>query len=149
MIREAKTEDIPKIALLKHEMFKAAEMEHKLHDDFVGKVEKTYQELYRTGKATHFLLEKNDEIIACAGAFIKEDIPYCFYKDPQYGFIGDVFVKTTYRRNGYGGLLTNCAIDWLIKMEIKTIRLLASENAKKLYQELGFQGTDEMVLFRQ
>ncbi|SHM45246.1 GNAT family N-acetyltransferase [Gracilibacillus kekensis] len=148
MIREAKTEDIPKIVLLKLEMFKAAEMEHKLHDDFVEKAEKTYQELYHTGKAKHFLLEKDDEIIACAGAFIKEDIPYCFYKDPQYGFIGDVFVETTYRRNGYGRLLTNCAIDWLLKMEIKTIRLLASENAKKLYQELGFQGTDEMVLYR-
>ncbi|WP_058308212.1 GNAT family N-acetyltransferase [Gracilibacillus massiliensis] len=79
---------------------------------------------------------------------IKEDIPYCFYKDPQYGFIGDIFVEATYRRNGYGRLLTNCAIDWLLKMEMKTIRLLASENAKKLYQELGFQGTDEMVLYR-
>ncbi len=146
MIREAKKGDISEIALLKLKMFQDVEMEHILRDDFVDKVEKTYLELYHTKKAIHFLLEKDDTIIACGGAFIKEDIPYCFYKKPQYGFIGDVYVEKSYRRNGYGRLLTNCAIDWLKKRNMKRIHLLASDGGKKLYQELGFQGTEEMVL---
>ncbi|AKP47258.1 hypothetical protein BSM4216_2004 [Bacillus smithii] len=37
-------------------------------------------------------------------------------------------------------------IKWLTEQEIKTIRLLASDNARKLYESLGFKGTDEMVL---
>jgi hypothetical protein len=90
MIRAATILDIPSITLLKLKMFQEVEMAHILRVDFIQKVEKSYKELYEIGKAKHFIIEYDNEIIACAGAFIKEDIPYCFYKESHYGFIGDV-----------------------------------------------------------
>lgn len=86
--------------------------------------------------------------MACAGAFIKEDIPYCFFKDPQYGFIGDVYVDPRFRRKGYAKCLTNQALNWLDEKDVRTIRLLASDHARKLYQSLGFEETDQMILHR-
>ncbi|WP_157800853.1 GNAT family N-acetyltransferase [Bacillus solitudinis] len=148
MIRSATILDIPAITLLKQKMFKEVGMEHLLRVDFIQVVEKTYTELYETGKAIHFVIEHENDIVACAGVFIKEDIPYCFYKEEQYGFIGDVYVETLFRNQGYAKKLTNEVLDWFSTKEIKTVRLLASDNAKKLYQSIGFKETDQMILHR-
>ncbi|MGM0875284.1 MAG: hypothetical protein ACQEWV_10870 [Bacillota bacterium] len=51
-------------------------MEHILKVDFIQEVEKTYKELYQIEKTTHLVIKKGNEIITCAGAFIKE----AFYK---------------------------------------------------------------------
>ncbi|WP_368657062.1 GNAT family N-acetyltransferase [Metabacillus halosaccharovorans] len=148
MIRTATLLDIAAITLLKQKMFKEVGMEHLLREDFVNAVEKTYKKLYETGKAIHFVIEHESDIVACAGAFIKEDIPYCFYKEEQYGFIGDVYVEPLFRNQGYAKKLTNEVLDWFSKKEINTVRLLASDNAKKLYKSLGFKETDQMILHR-
>jgi predicted GNAT family acetyltransferase len=146
MIKAATIDDIPAITLLKLKMFREVRMEHILLDGFIQEVEKTYKELYKSGKAKHFIIKNDNKVIACAGAFIKEDIPYCFFKERKYGFIGDVYVEPDFRKKGYARILTNSVIKWLTEQEIKTIRLLASDNARKLYESLGFKGTDEMVL---
>ncbi|QGQ45776.1 GNAT family N-acetyltransferase [Metabacillus sediminilitoris] len=129
-------------------MFKEVGMEHILIEDFIQVVKNSYEELYETGKANHFVIEHDNDIIACAGAFIKEDIPYCFYKEAQYGFIGDVYVEPSFRNQGNARKLTEEVLDWFSKKEIHTIRLLASDNAKKLYQSIGFKETDQMILHR-
>ncbi|MGG1292827.1 GNAT family N-acetyltransferase [Bacillus smithii] len=146
MIKAATIDDIPAITLLKLKMFREVRMEHILLDGFIQEVEKTYKELYKSCKAKHFIIKNDNKVIACAGAFIKEDIPYCFFKERKYGFIGDVYVEPDFRKKGYARILTNSVIKWLTEQEIKTIRLLASDNARKLYESLGFKGTDEMVL---
>ncbi|UGB28799.1 GNAT family N-acetyltransferase [Metabacillus sp. B2-18] len=148
MIRIATFTDISSITNLKQKMFKEVGMEDLLRDDFVQVVDKIYEELYVLEKAIHFVVERNNEIIACAGAFIKEDIPYCFYKENQYGFIGDVYVDPKFRNQGYARKLTNEVLEWFSKREIHTIRLLASDNARKLYKTLGFTETDQMILRR-
>lgn len=93
----------------------------------------------------YFVIEDNNKIIACAGAFIKEDIPYCFYKD-KCGFVGDVYVEPRFRNRGYARELTNAVLNWFTEQNIRTVRLLASHNARHLYESVGFKGTDEMVL---
>ncbi|WP_052737830.1 GNAT family N-acetyltransferase [Bacillus sp. SA1-12] len=148
MLRAASLLDIPAITLLKQKMFKEVGMEHRLRDDFIQVVDKTYTELYEIGKAIHFVIEHENNIVACAGAFIKEDIPYCFYKEEQYGVIGDVYVDPLFRNQGYAKKLTKEVLDWFSKKEINTVRLLASDNAKKLYQSIGFKETDQMILNR-
>lgn len=140
--------DISAITVLKLRMFQEVGMENLLNVDFMQTVENTYKGLYNTDKAQHFIIEHDNKIIACAGAFIKEDIPYCFYKEAHYGFIGDVFVEPQYRKQGYARQLTNEVLNWFSKKEIHTIRLLASEDARRLYQSIGFKGTDQMILYR-
>lgn len=149
MIRLANKPDISKLAVLKLKMFQEVNLEYLLLENFIEEVEKSYCELYEVGKALHFVItDDHDEIVACAGGFIKDEIPYCFYKERCYGFIGDVYVEKAFRRKGYAKKLTNEVLDWFSKKEISTIRLLASSNARKLYESLGFEGTDEMILHR-
>jgi ribosomal protein S18 acetylase RimI-like enzyme len=144
--RLATNNDIPAISELKYKMFKEVDMANLLSDNFNGKVIETYIKLYSEGKAQHYIMEDNQVIVACAGAFIKEDIPYCFFKDQVYGFIGDVYVESLYRQRGYARILTNAVLECFISKEIKTVRLLASHHALHLYESLGFEGTAEMVL---
>lgn len=146
MIEEARVEDIPTIVTMKKRMFTEVNMQHHLHENFMNKVNATYRELYATEKAVHFIIKENKEVVACAGGFIKEDIPYCFYQEEKYGFIGDVYVHPDYRNRGYARLLTSSVMNWFAQKDIHTIRLLASSGARHLYESLGFKSTDEMIL---
>ena len=145
MLRSANKSDLHTIALLKFKMFQEIHKEHLLRDDFLVEVEKVYRQMYEFNKAKHFVMEDHGTIIACAGGFIKSDIPYCFFKEPQYGFIGDVYVEPDKRRKGYAKELTKAILDWLTQQGVKSIRLLASHNAQPLYKSFGFEKTDEMI----
>ena len=106
-----------------------------------------YTKMYSEHKAIHFVEEVEGKIVSCAGAFIKNDIPYCFYSNPFYGFIGDVYTLPEYRKNGYATKLTNNAINWLREKGVGRVSLLASDQARDIYIKIGFQPTDEMVMF--
>ncbi|UOF90042.1 GNAT family N-acetyltransferase [Fodinisporobacter ferrooxydans] len=148
MHRLAVDNDIPALVTLKYKMFEEIDMAHLLVDDFISEVTEDYRKLYSLGMAQHFVIEHDGRITACAGAFIKDDIPYRYFKERQYGFIGDVYVHPEFRKRGYARTLTNAALHWFAERDVKTIRLLASQNARPLYASLGFIGTDEMVLHR-
>ena len=51
-----------------------------------------------------------------------------------------------YRQNGMAMRLSEDALAWLRLNEVKTVRLLASEGARPIYEKLGFMASDEMVL---
>lgn len=100
VIDSADIGDISAITFLKYKMFKEVGMEHFLRDDIIQEVEKVYKELYHSGTAKHFIIRKDQQIIACAGGFLKNDLPYCFFKEYEYGFIGDVYVEPDFRKKG-------------------------------------------------
>ena len=102
--------------------------------------------MYKSGTIKHFLKINNHKVIAMAGAFIKNDIPYCYYKDYKYGFIGDVYVKPEYRQKGFATNLSKACLSWFKENNINTVRLLSSENAKSIFSKIGFIPTDEMVI---
>lgn len=144
--RPSYEDEIPAIAELKLKMFEEVGMSHLLMNNFIEEVISVYRTLYNNGKAQHFIIEDYNKIIACAGAFIKEDIPYFFYKERNYGFVGDVYVEPKFRKLGYAKTLTNAVLNWFTEQDIHTVRLLASHNARHLYESTGFKATDEMVL---
>lgn len=50
----------------------------------------------------------------CAwGAVIKEDVPFCFFKTPMYGYIVDVYCIPEKRRNGYSSKIIEELLQWL------------------------------------
>jgi GNAT superfamily N-acetyltransferase len=104
-----------------------------------------YQTLYTTGLARHFIAKLGTTIVGCAGAFIKEDIPFRYFKIPRYGFIGDVYVDPVNRGSGIASRLSADALAWLRSQDIGMVRLLASEAGRSIYSRLGFMSSDEMV----
>jgi N-acetylglutamate synthase-like GNAT family acetyltransferase len=81
--RFSRVSDIPLIAELKLKMFKEVGMSHLLIDHFLEEVISTYTTLYTSESAQHYVIEEEGKIIACAGAFIKEDIPVLFLQRTQ------------------------------------------------------------------
>ena len=91
MTRVAKIDDIDAICDIKLKMFEESGHADLLHKNAKQLILHEYVKMYRENNAIHFLEEINNKIVACAGAFIKNDIPYCFFLNPEYGFIGDVY----------------------------------------------------------
>jgi len=146
MIEETTKRDLNKIVELKLRMFQEAGVDDNLTTNIYDNILDYYSHLYEKDRMKHFCLKENNKIIACAGGFIKDDIPYCFFEPYYYGFIGDVYTAKEYRNNGYATKLTKEVIRWLKDKNGKTIRLLTSKEGRSIYKKLGFKNTDEMYL---
>ncbi len=146
MIREATTKDLNRIVELKLNMFDESGLTYLLSKNAYHDILNKYKSLYHDKTAQHFVIEANNDIIACAGAFLKNDLPYCFFNQSTYGFVGDVYTLPDYRHRGHAHLLMNKVIDWFRIKNISTIRLIATPQGRSIYNELGFKPTDEMVL---
>lgn len=145
-VERAVVPDIDALVTLKLAMFEESGRGHLLPPEKRQLVARDYARLYAEQLAAHFVVRSEGVIVACAGAFLKSDLPYCYFDPSTYGFIGDVYTAPSARGNGLARLLSSAAIDWLRSGGVKTIRLLASEVARPLYGSLGFKMTDEMVL---
>jgi GNAT superfamily N-acetyltransferase len=144
--RPAKAADLKDVVILKLKMFEDAGFSKRLAANVESLVYSHYQGLYADNLAIHFLAVADRQIVAMAGAFIKSDIPYCFFRNPHYGFIGDVYTRQEWRGKGLARRLSQEAIQWLRTQGMGEVHLLASEHGRPLYQSLGFVPSDEMVL---
>ena len=138
--------ELPRIVEMKMAMFDEAGHRDLLNDNAISLVLNDYERVYREGIAAHFVARDNGEIIASAGAFIKSDLPFCYFDPAIYGFIGDVFTEKAYRGRGISTVLNKDALKWLKIKGVLMVRLLASEAGRPIYERLGFQPTDEMAL---
>ena len=100
-IKKAEIKDLNIVVKLKMDMFKEVGSIALLQDNAEEQIYETYKELYQEEKGCHYLVYENDSVIACGGAVIKEDVPFCFFKTPMYGYIIDVYCIPEKRRNGY------------------------------------------------
>lgn len=105
-----------------------------------------YHKLYKKEAAVHFVARANGRIVATVGVFIKSDIPYRYFTQSFYKIIGDVYTKPAYRRKGVATKLNREVLKWLNSRGIKSVRLLASDAARPIYERLGFSASDELVL---
>jgi GNAT superfamily N-acetyltransferase len=145
---EAATErDLSQIVRLKIRMFEDMAASWLLADNAVEHITENYIKLYEQKNAQHFIIRVGDVVVGCAGGFIKSDPPYCYFKTPFYGFISDVYTLPEHRKKGYATTLTQAAIDWLKGNNCNMIRLIASPQSRNIHANMGFRGTDEMVLW--
>jgi GNAT superfamily N-acetyltransferase len=138
--------DIPKLVELKLAMFAESGRAQLLPEQKRDLVARDYESMYQEELAAHFLVKREGAIVACAGAFLKSDLPYRYFSPAFYGFLGDVYTIPAARGAGLARLLSEAAIAWLKSRGVLTVRLLASEAALPIYTSMGFKPTDEMVL---
>jgi GNAT superfamily N-acetyltransferase len=141
----ATAEDLREIVRMKLSMFAESGHADLLAENASEMVLADYQTLYAAELARHFIAKLGTTIVGCAGAFIKEDLPFRYFKIPRYGFIGDVYVDPAHRGSGMASRLSANALAWLRSQEIGMVRLLASEAGRPIYSRLGFMSSDEMV----
>ncbi len=142
----SRVDELPRIVEMKIAMFQESGHANLLAPEAESIVLNDYQALYKEKTAKHFVARDNGKIIASVGAFIKSDLPYRYFHPGCYGFIGDVYTEPHYRRMGIAKRLSHNALKWLSSRGVMSVRLLASDSARPMYQKLGFSSTDEMAL---
>ena len=91
-IIKAEVKHLPLIVDMKMKMFREVGSADLLQDNAEEKILQTYESLYREDKCCHFIVyDENGQEAACGGAVIKEDVPFCFFKNPCYGYVMDVY----------------------------------------------------------
>lgn len=146
-IRKAEIKDLNLVIKMKMDMFTEVGSVALLQDNAEEKIYEKYRNLYQTEKLCHYLVYENDHVIACGGAVIKEDIPFCFFKTPMYGYIIDVYCIPEKRRNGYSSKVMEELIGWLQNKGVHNIKLKPSATGRHLYEKLGFYDSGEMELW--
>lgn len=146
-IVKACEKDISVIVDMKIKMSKELGIDVVFRENVEEQIKQTYLNLYREDKGCHFILYEEDQIVAIGGAMLKEDVPFCFFKTPYYGFVMDVYCIPEKRRNGYATEIMKSILKWLEEKEVHTIKLKPSHEGKVLYEKLGFGSSDEMEKF--
>lgn len=141
----ATQKDLPQIVCMKLLIFTESGHANLLADGAYEVILADYQRLYVEGHARHYVARIDSNIVGCAGGFIKDDIPFRYFKTSRYGFIGDVYTDTPNRGNGIASRLSADVLAWLRSQNIGMVRLLASEDGRPIYRRLGFTSSDEMV----
>lgn len=143
-IVKASEKDISIIVDMKLKMSKELGIDFIFQENIEEKIKQTYLSLYREDKGCHFILYEDNEVVAIGGAMLKEDVPFCFFKTPYYGFVMDIYCVPEKRRKGYATEIMHAVLKWLEEKEVHTIKLKPSHEGQLLYEKLGFQNSDEM-----
>lgn len=142
----ASLEDIPHIVHMKIKMFHEFGYEQFLDKNAHQIIVEDYNRMYEANLAIHFLAKVDDRTVGMAGAFIKSDIPYRYFANNQYGFIGDVYTIPSHRNLGISMKLNEVALNWLRDYGVDSVRLLASDAGRPIYEQLGFSPDVAMIL---
>jgi predicted GNAT family acetyltransferase len=143
-IERAGIEDLPIVVKLKMKMFEEVGSIKFLQDDVEEKIGEVYGKLYQEDKCCHYLLYEEDEVVAIGGAVIKEDVPFCFFKTPYYGYVVDVYCIPEERKKGYATQIMKKLMEWLETKGCHSVKLKPSEAGRKMYGKLGFYDSGEM-----
>ncbi len=146
-IKKAEIRDLDVVVKLKMDMFREVGSFALLQDNAEEQIYAKYEQLYREDICCHYFAYENGRVVACGGAVIKEDVPFCFFKTPMYGYIIDVYCIPEKRRNGYASEIMKALLEWLKCKGVHTVKLKPSAVGKHLYEKFGFCLSEEMELW--
>lgn len=146
-IKKADIKDLNIVVKMKMDMFTEVGSIALLQDHAEEQIYEKYKQLYKQDRLCHYLVYENGRAIACGGAVIKEDVPFCFFKTPMYGYIMDVYCIPEKRRNGYSSKIIEELLKWLQGKGVHTIKLKPSGAGRHLYEKFGFCDAGEMELW--
>lgn len=147
-IIQATEKNLPLVVDMKMRMFREVGSVTLLRDQAEELIARTYAALYREGKCCHFIAyDEAGQAVACGGAVIKEDVPFCFFKTPSYGYIMDVYCVPEKRRRGYASAIIEATLRWLEAKGVHNVKLKPSGAGRALYEKLGFRDSGEMEMW--
>jgi len=92
------------------------------------------------------LLEEEQMVVAGAGIFFADFPPHWMDPQPLRAYVLNVYTAPSHRGKGYAKLLMEQVIAECTKRSVPTVILHASPQGRPVYERLGFQPTDEMML---
>jgi GNAT superfamily N-acetyltransferase len=144
-IRQGTIEDVELAVAFRWLMFNGSGKEEAV-EHIRREVSERYRTEYQNDSIIHFFaINTENEPVASAGAIIKSDFPYCFFKPGYYGWIIDVYTRPEYRGNGIARALIDKNHQWLKAKGAIEARLIAvGKKPQELYEKIGYRTTWEM-----
>jgi GNAT superfamily N-acetyltransferase len=93
-----------------------------------------------------FFADDGGAVVASAAAFLLDGYPSEICTNRRVGYVAGVFVDPRYRRRGLARAVTAAAVEWLWQVGCRAIRLHAAHNARPIYEAMGFEAGNEMIL---
>jgi len=93
-----------------------------------------------------FFADSGGVVVASAAGFLLDGYPSEICTNRRVGYVAGVFVDPRYRRRGVARAVTEAAVDWLWQVGCRAIRLHAAQNARAIYEAMGFEAGNEMIL---
>lgn len=107
-----------------------------------------FRRRHEAGELRWFFAFEGDRVVASAAGFLLDGYPRVIVTGRRAGYIAGVYVYPQWRRRGLARAVTQAAIDWLWSIGCRFIRLHAAENARPIYERMGFELSNELILDR-
>ncbi|MED3560996.1 GNAT family N-acetyltransferase [Bacillus xiapuensis] len=113
------------------------DIDTELNDFFINKLS--------DGSLIQWLVEDNEEIIACGAVIFYEFPPTYTNKSGKKAYITNMYTKENYRGQGIATNLLTKLVDETKNAGITKIWLGASKLGRPVYKKFGFKETDEWL----
>lgn len=100
----------------------------------------------RNGLYHGWLAEEADSVVGGVGIILLRYQPGPSQKGEFRPFVVNVWTEPDNRRRGIGRQLMELAIEWSRTQGFTNLFLHATDDGRRLYEQLGFQATNEMKL---
>jgi ribosomal protein S18 acetylase RimI-like enzyme len=98
------------------------------------------------GRYVGLLLVDDETVVAGAGIFFADFPPHWMDPQPLRAYVLNVYTAPAARGRGYARQLTLEALAECRRRGVPTVVLHASPQGRPMYERLGFQATNEMML---
>jgi ribosomal protein S18 acetylase RimI-like enzyme len=141
--RKANTDDIDKLVDLRKKQLVEEGIEPNI--DIDTELYVFFKNKLSEGTLIQWLVEDNEEIIACGAVIFYEFPPSYTNKTGKKAYITNMYTKENYRGQGIATNLLTKLVDEAKNSGITKIWLGASKLGKPVYKKFGFQETDEWL----
>jgi GNAT superfamily N-acetyltransferase len=146
-LRVATSADLEIILHHRREMFREMGGEYReLLEEFENASRRYFQLALRTGTYYGLFAEVAGQIGAGGGVLIAPWPGSPLNFEPKRAWILNIYVEPHQRRKGLARIITQHLVDWCRDNGFQSVALHASEEGRKVYDKLGFRGTNEMRL---
>lgn len=117
-----------------------------LAPDWKARAVEYFERRAASGELRWFFACAGNTPVASAAGFLLDGYPAQICVNRRVGYIAGVYVQPRWRRRGLARAVTQAALDWLWEIGCRAVRLHSAENARGIYEAMGFEPSNEMIV---
>lgn len=141
--RKENIDDIDKLVELRKKQLAAEGIESSINID--KELSLFFENKLSDGSLIQWLVEDNDEIIACGAVIFYEFPPSYTNKSGKKAYISNMYTNENYRGQGIATKILSKLVDEAKITGVSKIWLEASAMGRPVYKKFGFVETDEFL----
>jgi GNAT superfamily N-acetyltransferase len=86
-----------------------------------------------------FVVEDGGQVVSGGAGWIEEHLPSPYARQSRRGHIASMSTDPEHRRNGYGRLVFQALMGWMVEQDLPRVDLRATPDGQPLYASFGFR----------